>query len=389
MAKKRNLKLKEPVRIRFRKLANGNQSIYLDVYLHGKRETETLSCLYLIPEITDEDKKHNIETLRKAKAIQSQRIWELINNEHGFLQSDKRSKMLLFDWMQEYRNIKAQTGQSESFALNIDKVIKHLHIFCGTRVYCMKDIDKQFCLDFIQYLRNAKCFNSKGQLLDKPLKQITAGTYLRNFIAALNKAVEREIISRNPFDNISSEDKIKRIAGTREYLTEEEVKLLIQNSCYNNIVKNAFLFACFTGLRHSDVENLKWEDIIKTDNGWQIRIVQTKTKEPNYIDLLEEAFKFLPPKEEATDNEKVFDLPSHQHTNLLLKTWAKVCGITKVVTFHVARHTFATMLLNRGVDINVVRELLGQKDIASTLIYAKITRPTKLNAINALKVVFD
>lgn len=327
--------------------------------------------------------------MRKAKAIQSQRIWELINNEHGFLQSDKRSKMLLFDWMQEYRNIKAQTGQSESFALNIDKVIKHLHIFCGTRVYCMKDIDKQFCLDFIQYLRNAKCFNSKGQLLDKPLKQITAGTYLRNFIAALNKAVEREIISRNPFDNISSEDKIKRIAGTREYLTEEEVKLLIQNSCYNNIVKNAFLFACFTGLRHSDVENLKWEDIIKTDNGWQIRIVQTKTKEPNYIDLLEEAFKFLPPKEEATDNEKVFDLPSHQHTNLLLKTWAKVCGITKVVTFHVARHTFATMLLNRGVDINVVRELLGQKDIASTLIYAKITRPTKLNAINALKVVFD
>ena len=66
-----------------------------------------------------------------------------------------------------------------------------------------------------------------------------------------------------------------------------------------------------------------------------------------------------------------------------------MCGITKVVTFHVARHTFATMLLNRGVDINVVRELLGQKDIASTLIYAKITRPTKLNAINALKVVFD
>lgn len=61
----------------------------------------------------------------------------------------------------------------------------------------------------------------------------------------------------------------------------------------------------------------------------------------------------------------------------------------KVVTFHVARHTFATMLLNRGVDINVVRELLGQKDISSTLIYAKITRPTKLNAINTLKGVFN
>lgn len=91
----KKVKVKEPVRLRFRKLANGNQSLYLDTYFHGKRKTETLSYLYLIPEITEEDRKHNHEVLRMAKAIQSQRLLELINDEHGFAQSDKRSNYYL------------------------------------------------------------------------------------------------------------------------------------------------------------------------------------------------------------------------------------------------------------------------------------------------------
>lgn len=148
--KKQEAKLKEPVRIRFKKLANGNQSIYLDYYsgdlvrkgdhLCGKRQYEFLK-LYLVPEKTKADKTKNEATLALAKAVQSQRIVELQNDAHGFY-NQNRSKINLIDFLENMRKEAVDRG-SENYARMVLNTIRALKLFRGDYI-AFRDIDKEF-----------------------------------------------------------------------------------------------------------------------------------------------------------------------------------------------------------------------------------------------------
>ena len=152
--KKKAVKAKEPIRLRFKELASGNKSLYLDIYRDGKRVYEFLK-LYLIPETDEAAKARNANTLQAANAIKAQKIIELTNDEAGITKTSTRSKLLLIDWMRHYSDHKLKTGQSAAFHIQIDKAIKHLIKYKGEAV-TMKDVDKAFCLGFIDYLNNAK-----------------------------------------------------------------------------------------------------------------------------------------------------------------------------------------------------------------------------------------
>lgn len=108
LRKSRQKKAKEPIRIRFKQLANGNQSIYLDTYRDGKRTYEFLK-LYLVPETNEATRQQNQNTLQAATAIKSQRLIDMTNDEAGISKASQRSKMLLIDWMREYGRLKLST----------------------------------------------------------------------------------------------------------------------------------------------------------------------------------------------------------------------------------------------------------------------------------------
>lgn len=370
---KRTPKAKEPIRIRFKTLASGSKSLYLDYYKDGKREYEFLK-LYLIPEKTPFDKRQNEETLRAANAIKAERVISITNDDAG-LKKASTSKLLLLDYMEHYKEFKASEGKKD------DRQIKTCMDII--RVYDadirLSNVDKKFCSGFIHFLLyEYKSRHGKG------IRAVTAKNYYRVLNSALNKAVRDGIISSNPFQRLEQSELIKVPESKRGFLVAEELKKLENTAFYDEATKRAFLFACFCGMRWGDVSRLKWGDIQKVGDVMTAFVVQHKTKEPLTIPLIL-ALRYLPERNGAKDEDFVFcNLKRLETINVQLKTWAKDAQISKSISFHTARHTYATLLLTKGVDVSVIQSLLGHSDIKTTQIYAKIVNQARIDAVKTL-----
>lgn len=213
---------------------------------------------------------------------------------------------------------------------------------------------------------------------------------LNTLSIVLNEAVREGLIPTNAIRHLSKTERIKIPESTREYLTIEELRRMIDTPVDSNAQadKNAFLFCCFCGLRYSDVSALKWSNIIIDGDKMSISIIQKKTKQPVVAPLSDRAICYLPSQNGKSNDENVFLLPSPGVTNMRLKKWAKAARVSKNVTFHVSRHTFATMMLTAGADIYTTSKLMGHTDIAVTQIYAKIVDKKKEEAVSLLDRLF-
>lgn len=374
-------KVKEPVRVRYKTLSDGSQSVYLDIYRDGKRQYEFLK-LYLIPETSAAAKAQNKATLAAVNTIKSQRIIELTNNAAGLKNTSQRSKMLLLDWMGIYKESQEKKGVRGSGKL-IGNTINVLRAF--NEKAAMRDINRDFCLALIDYMRNIYV-SANG----KHLSQFTCVSYFACFRGALNAAVREDIIAENPINKLNTDEKIKMPESKREFLTIDEVKTLIDTPCRREDIKGAFLFSCYCGLRISDVLALKWKNVDCTGEQWHIGIVMQKTRQPLYLPLSMQARKWMPERDGVDEEELVFStLPCEDTCNALIKPWIKKAGITKHITYHVSRHTFATMMLTLGADLYTVCKLLGHTDVKTTQIYAKIINKKKDDAICLIDAEFS
>ena len=370
------------VTIRRRERAKGRQVLYLDCYRDGKRTYEFLN-LYLVPEKDEASKIRNQNTMTEAMAIRNQREIEMIH--HGELQPKTRSKVLLSDWMKMFRDKKEQTGQSKSRAQSVEIVRQHLIDFRGQNV-TLEDVDEKFCKQFIVYLSG---LSSKGtRKTQRPISASTANQYYQVLVSALNEAQRQKYISNNPTAYLSSDDKkpIKASRSLRTYLTIDEVRQLIDTDNKNMEVKRAFLFACFTGLRISDIKNLTWDNIVKRNGNTYLNIVIQKTQQPFEIKVSNEALRWMP----KGGSGHVFSLP-HTKSGIgySLKRWAEAAGLKKDLCFHMSRHTFATMAITLGADLYTVSKLLGHQDISVTQVYADIINEKKDNAVDLANGLFD
>lgn len=373
-------KVKEPVRIRYKTLSDGSQSVYLDIYRDGKRQYEFLK-LYLIPETSAAAKAQNKATLVAVNTIKSQRIIELTNNVAGLKNTSQRSRLLLLDWMQTYKESQEKKGVRGSGKL-ISNTINVLRAF--DEKAAMRDINRDFCLALIDYMRNVYV-SANG----RKLSQFSCVSYFGCFRGALNAAVREDIIAENPINKLNTDEKIKMPESKREYLTIDEVKALINTPCRREDIKSAFLFSCYCGLRISDVLALKWKDVDCTGEQWRINIIMQKTRQPLYLPLSMQARKWMPERNGATEEDLVFaTLPCEDTCNVQIKPWVREAGITKHVTYHVSRHTFATMMLTLGADLYTVCKLLGHTDVKTTQIYAKIINKKKDDAIGLIDAEF-
>lgn len=163
---KKPTKVKEPVRLRTKKLADGSQSLYLDIYRFGKRTYEYLK-LYLIPETDNNARRQNQATMNAANAIKSKRIIELTNGEAGI---ETKERVYLLDWMNTYKENQAKRGKKDGY--QIDITIRILKDYAGERML-MDQIDKTFCQNYLDYLQSE--YRSRG----KRVSNYTLHTYYR------------------------------------------------------------------------------------------------------------------------------------------------------------------------------------------------------------------
>ena len=375
---KQKSKPKEPVRLRAKRLANGNQSLYLDTYYEGRRSYEFLR-LYLIPEKTCSDKAINATVLKAANAIKAKRILALVSGKADIkLDSEDMS---VADWIEKI--IGKKTGLRSHSSISLMQRLRR-HLATHKPNLRLKDIDRTFCVGFADYLRSTTALNSK-----KTLSPATQYELLNALSITLNEAVREGMMVRNPMCLLNASERIKKPESTREYLAPEEIRRLI-NVSEKNISEGddvaAFLFCCFCGLRYSDAAAIKWENIVDSLGEMEIRITMKKTKRQIAIPLSMQASSLLPAKGKPTDS--VFSFPSYSITLRKLRKLAAAAGIKKNVTFHVSRHTFATLMLTAGADLYTISKLIGHTDIRTTQIYSKVIDRKKREAIALLDTLF-
>ena len=332
--RKRNSKTKEPVRIRFKELANGNKSVYLSINVNGRRTYDYLR-LYLIPEVDAAARVQNKQTMQAVYAIKAQRIMSITNGIAG-LKDKSRIKMRLVDWLEIFRDAQVERGR-QSARNWVNSVLNAVREHSPN--VTLAEMTKEYCNGFMVFLLNDYITYKHTH----PSKS-TVMNYLKCLKAAFNMAIEEEIMDDNPVLRLRM-DVLKGGGTKREYLTVDEVKRLIDTPCKREDIKAAFLFSCFCGLRISDVKSLKWKNIITEGDKTRVEILQYKTKQPLYLPLNKQALRWMPERGSASDEDKVFPtLPSKNYDSI--PEWSRAAGISKHVTYHCSSHSKFFYLLN-------------------------------------------
>ena len=268
-------------------------------------------------------------------------------------------------------------NNSESIKINWERAIDFLISYEGSEIPFSK-IDIKFCENFKTFLLNAP----RGGNKNGKLSQNSASTYFSVFKAALKQAFI------DGYFTTAIAAKIKGIPSEesrREYLTLDELNTLVETPCENDVLKRAALFSALTGLRHSDIQKLKWNEISLDNNQPRINFTQKKTKGVEYMPISQQALEIC--GEPKSPNDLVFEnLTNPAWINRPLKTWVAKAGINKNITFHCFRHTFATLQLSSGTDIYTVSKMLGHTNVKTTQVYAKVIDEKKNKAAEAIQL---
>lgn len=368
-------------------------SLYIYSCING-RVVRVTTGSFLNVETTPQIKIQNEETLRLANMRADMMNADAEREGNGFRPLSKKKTSLIDYTLKTAEKALAKTGNKHGYYYTLRALAQHLEKFCGDKTR-LCDVDKDFIMSFVEYLRNdAQNINylradDKDKWRDVALSENSQHRLFANLHYIIKKAQKEKIISKDPFDEIEVEDKPKEKSGTREYLVADELKRLMVTEARNDMVKRAFLFSCFCGLRWSDVVNLSWGNLKTDDVGFFADVTMIKTDKPVKAYISDMGKQFLPERpHDAKDADKVFNLPKNDQANKILKRWANDAKITKHVTFHVSRHTAATMLLNLDVPLEIVAKQLGHGKISTTQIYAKIMGKTQKAAIDKQNDLF-
>lgn len=370
------------VHLRKKPISKGRVSLYLDFYPaisdpdSGELKRREFLGIYLIDKPKNPfEKTSNKELLELAENIRSKRQLEIQSGDFGFLKAKKKETNFI-EFLKELAETKDGSTKAGWFTM-----INYLESFVGKPLYC-SEVDENFCNNFRDFLSTAKKQRSIERVRINPN---SAKGYLTKFKAGLRQGFKKKLLEKDFTQNILF------IGGQevqREHLTLSELQKLVNTPCSFPFLKNAALFSALTGLRFSDIQKLTWSEVIfEPDQGYFLRFRQKKTKGVEVLPISEQAFNLLGERDETSD--KVFDgLKYSAYTNVHLTKWIAKAGITKNITFHCFRHTFATLQLSAGTDLYTVSKMLGHRELKTTQIYAKIVDETKRKAANKIQLEF-
>ncbi|UNY98364.1 site-specific integrase [Zhouia spongiae] len=293
---------------------------------------------------------------------------ELIKAYRSF---NVKPKMLLEIFRDHNKKMEALMGKQYSegtvkrYRTTLNHLEQHLKEDLLIDDIAVTEVDLQFLNRFDYFLKSIRGCNHNSSM-----------KYLNNLKKIMRIAYVNEWILKDPFYNFKISFKWKE----REYLTEHEIETLLNKDLHNQrleLVRDIFVFCCFTGLAYADVKKLTPRHVVKgIDGGKWIRVHRTKTNSRSSIPILPTAMSIIKKYEaypEVVNEGCLLPVPSNQKSNAYLKEIADLCGINKNLTTHLARHTFATTVtLSNGVPIESVSKMLGHKDLRTTQIYAKV-----------------
>ncbi len=368
---------------------NGLVPIYIRITINGKRIELSSNRFVELPKWSTEagKMKGNSEEARSINShLDMLRIqiidmqMELVHKKipvttetlkSKILGVDERQRMLILIFQDHNNKIKELVGKEyapgtlERYKTSLSHTIEFLQWKYKVSDIEINKIDHAFVTDYEFWLRSVRnCANN------------TAVKYIKNFSKIIKLCLANDWLNKNPFANYKS--KVKEVE--RVYLSEEEIQNIIEKDFKTerlSLVRDIFLFSCFTGLAYIDVKNLTKSHIsIGIDGEKWIFTHRQKTETASKIPILPVTQMIIDkysdhPK--SNNEDRLLPILTNQKMNAYLKEIAGVCEIEKDLTFHIARHTFATTVtLTNGVPIESVSKMLGHKNLRTTQHYAKV-----------------
>lgn len=361
-----------------RKLKDGSINLAIEYYKgseitpEGKRkhirEYENLK-LYLYGEPKNaNEKKENKETLLLAKKLLAIREAEYYQGKFD-LKNTTKGKRRFLDYFHEKTEEKINSPKNYG---NWTATMVHLKR-CISPNIIFDDIDEKFVKRIRTYFDKEARTKS-----DLPLSLNSKYSYFNKFKACLRAAFDEGYLAINYASKAKS---FEQAESQREYLTFNEVQDLANTECKYEVLKRAFLFSCFTGLRWSDINTMTWSEVRDEDDSYRINFRQEKTDGVEYLYISKQARDLLGERK-GNMNRVFIGLKYSAVYNNAIVLWCNKAGISKHITFHSARHTHAVILLENGADIYTVSKRLGHREIRTTAIYAKIVDERMKEAAN-------
>ena len=362
------------VTLRTRPLKNGMLSYYLDYY-PGYRDQETMKTIrheglniyiYANPK-NERERNFNATMSEKAEAIRCRRFESIVNDRYDFFDRHK----LKADFLEYYRKQFRKHDQKWEF------VYHHFYNFVHGKC-TFEEIDIDLCNKFREYLLNAKQLRR-----DDRISKNSASGYWSTFRGLLKILYRNRLIKTNINDFL---DKIEIEDTPKDYLSVEELYKLAETPCKKPILKTAALFSCLTSLRISDILSLQWHEIVDFAAGGKcVHTITQKTKTEDIIPVSDEALQLIGYSPEKTG--LVFKGLKRSWTQHPMKEWIREAGITKNITFHSYRRTYATLQGAAGTDIRTIQSNMAHKSITTTQRYMKVVDSNKREASNRISLI--
>ncbi len=307
---------------------------------------------------------------------------KMIRDVYNGKGQERKTLIQVFDYHNQ--QMKTQIGKDYSLGTytRFETTLKHIEDFLEHQYqredYRLSELNYSFVTNLEYYFKTVRNCNHN-----------TTQKYIRNLRKIINLAIVNDWLEKDPF----AKYKVQLKEVKRDYLTKDDMAALEQKEFSIerlDQVRDVFVFCCYTGLAYTDVEKLTPENISKgLDGDYWIFIDRNKTGSPSNVPLLPKAQELIEKYLDSpiTKNSgKLLPVISNQKMNAYLKEIATLCGINKNITFHIARHTFATTVtLSNGVPIESVSSMLGHKNLKTTQIYAKVVQEKVSGDMKKLK----
>ncbi|WP_455665983.1 site-specific integrase [Phocaeicola sp.] len=357
-----------------KQLNKGRVSLFLNYSYNGRRRKEYLGIILDAP-TSAFNRAENRNKILIAKQIKAKKELEFLSVEYHLndvqntfddILPTSKSNIPDFYMLME-RFLDSYHGKDRKM---VKACIMHLRLFTKKRNLPVNLLTKDFCVSFLEYLRDR-------------LRGNTPIGYFKKFRMCIAKCVENKLMSSNPTDGIRL---MQFDEVTKAILSVKEIQKLAVTSCSNNEVKRAFLFSCYCGLRWCDIYDLRYKDIDFPSQ--RLTVIQQKVQAHSksailHLNLNQTALKLLQKKKGLAD-EQVFDLPSYSYTLRVLNKWVKQANIQKHITFHCARHSFITNIMANGANIKTAANLAGHSTTRHTEKYVHIIDELKQKAVDSL-----
>ncbi len=368
------------IHLRKKALTKGRHSWYLDFSpplrnsKTGKNQRFEFLDLFTFDKPADAlQRRHNTETKALIETIRANRQLDIQNRKYGFI-SDRDRNSSFIDYFKTFT-----AGKQKDKNDNYEMSYRYFLEFAGHDLTFM-DLDEFFCTDYRHFLLSGPGIGRRG----RGITTNTAVSYFAKFRSALQQAYKQGLLN---IDLYAQVEPIKPMETHREELELEEFQLLVDTPAKSDLIKRAAICSGLTGLRFSDIQTLHWSEVRGSAGKYHLKFMQEKTDGAEILPISDQAVAIM--GERGEPGERVFAGLAYSSMRVCFKDWLKAAGISKNITFHSFRHTYATLQLELGTELLTVSKLLGHRSIKTTLVYTKVKDKMKIEAANRIKLKFS